>query len=82
MATLTDINKTPTSGYTYIDALLDVGPDWNYLTPAGNTIFYTFSVASGNEKNIYGQQVFSYTQQMALLRKSGSASVEGVGLVA
>lgn len=64
MATLTDINKTPISGYTYIDALLDVGPDWNYLTPAGNTIFYTFSVASGNENNIYWQQVFSYTQQI------------------
>jgi Ca2+-binding RTX toxin-like protein len=63
VATLTDINKTPISGYTYIDALLDVGPDWNYLTPAGNTIFYTFAVDSGNESNVYGQQAFSYAQQ-------------------
>jgi len=63
VATLTDINKTPLSGYTYIDALLDVGPDWNYLTPIVNTIFYTFSVDSGNENNVYGQRPFSYAQQ-------------------
>ena len=63
MATLTDINKTPISGYTYIDALLDIGPDWNYLTPIGNTIFYTFSVDSGNENNVFGLQTFSYAQQ-------------------
>ncbi|MDQ1924058.1 Ig-like domain-containing protein [Massilia pseudoviolaceinigra] len=63
MATVSDITVTPTSGLTHIDALLDTGPDWNYLTPAGNTILYTFSVASGNEAGQTGQTAFSASQQ-------------------
>ncbi|NHZ79103.1 DUF4214 domain-containing protein [Massilia sp. CCM 8695] len=63
MATVSDITVTPTSGLTHIDALLDTGPDWNYLTPAGNTILYTFSVASGNEASQGGQTAFSASQQ-------------------
>ena len=82
MATLTDINKTPASGYIYIDALLDVGPDWNYLTPAGNTIFYTFSVDSANENNVYGQQAFSYAQQTyTRLALSYVSEITGIKLV-
>ncbi|MDQ1815389.1 Ig-like domain-containing protein [Massilia sp. CCM 9210] len=63
MATVSDITVTPTSGLIHIDALLDTGPDWNYLTPAGNTILYTFSVASGNEAGQSGQTAFSASQQ-------------------
>ncbi|NHZ89807.1 DUF4214 domain-containing protein [Massilia sp. CCM 8733] len=63
MATVSDITVTPTSGLIHIDALLDSGPDWNYLTPAGNTILYTFSVASGNEATQSGQTAFSASQQ-------------------
>ena len=63
MATVTDITTTPTSGLNHIDALLDTGPDWNYLTPAGNTLYYTFSVASGNEAGQSGQVAFTLAQQ-------------------
>lgn len=65
MATVTDITTTPTSGLNHIDALLDSGPDWNYLTPAGNTLYYTFSIASGNEAEQSGQQAFTLSQQAA-----------------
>ena len=65
MATVSDVQITPLSGYNHIDALLDIGPDWNYLTPVGNTILYTFSVASGNEDGQSGQQAFSTSQQAA-----------------
>jgi hypothetical protein len=63
MATVTDLNTTTLSGLNYIDALLDVGPDWNYFTPVGNTLLYTFSITSGNEKNRTGQEAFTLNQQ-------------------
>jgi hypothetical protein len=74
MATVSDITTTPLSGLNYIDALLDSGPDWNYLTTSsGNatyTLTYTFSVSAGTEdaasaaKNFTGaQQAFSASQQ-------------------
>ena len=50
MTTLSDLNTTPLSGLNHIDALLDTGPDWNYLSTGLNTISYTFSTASGNEE--------------------------------
>jgi hypothetical protein len=65
MATVSDITTTPTSGLNHIDALLDTGPDWNYLTPAGNTIYYTFSIQSGNESGETGQKAFTLAQQAA-----------------
>jgi hypothetical protein len=64
MANVTDITTTPTSGLNYIDALLDTGPDWNYLTPAGNTLYYTFSITSGNEAGQSGQEAFTLAQQV------------------
>jgi serralysin len=76
MATVSDITVIPTSGLNHIDALLDTGPDWNFLTPPGgqsNVLYFTFSVTSGNEsaastKNIiYGNQgAFSAGQQAAV----------------
>jgi serralysin len=65
MATVSDINTTEYSSLNHIDALLDAGPDWNYLTPAGNTILYTFSVAAGNESGRAGQEAFTLAQQGA-----------------
>jgi hypothetical protein len=65
MATVSDITTTPISGLNHIDALLDTGPDWNYLTPAGNTLYYSFSVTSGNETGQTGQEGFTLAQQVA-----------------
>ncbi|HEY1042493.1 MAG TPA: DUF4214 domain-containing protein [Telluria sp.] len=64
MALVSDLTKVPLSGYLHIDALLDQGPDWNYLTPYSNTILYTFSTASGNESGQVGQVAFSAAQQL------------------
>ena len=74
MPTLSDITTTPLSGLNYIDALLDKGPDWNFFAPApgtpANTLYYTFSIASGTEdaqstSTIYtgSVQAFSAMQQ-------------------
>jgi hypothetical protein len=45
MATLTDVTTAPKSGLHHIDSLLDIGPGWNWLAPARNELFYTFSLA-------------------------------------
>jgi hypothetical protein len=63
MATVSELNSPPVSGQLYIDALIDKGPSWNYLTPAGDTLYYTFSVTSGNEAGRSGQVAFSASQQ-------------------
>jgi hypothetical protein len=63
MANVSDITNTPLSGINYIDALLDKGPDWNYLTPAGNVLQYSFSITSGNEQGQTGQEAFTLSQQ-------------------
>lgn len=67
MAQKSDIENILFSGLNYIDALLDGGPGWNYVTPATNTIAYTFSIASGNENGRTGQQAFSDTQKSATI---------------
>lgn len=66
MATVSDITTTALSGLNHIDALLDIGPDWNFLTgnPA-NTIYYTFSISSGNEEGRTGLEAFTMAQQVA-----------------
>lgn len=58
------ITVTPVSHYQWIDALLDTGPDWNFLTgnPA-NVLYYTYSVSAGNESGVTGQTAFSAAQQ-------------------
>ncbi|WP_296953259.1 DUF4214 domain-containing protein [uncultured Massilia sp.] len=65
MATISDITTIPLSGLRHIDALLDSGPDWNFLTPADNVLRYTFSIAAGNEANTTGQEAFTASQQAA-----------------
>ncbi|MGJ7917414.1 DUF4214 domain-containing protein [Massilia sp. LXY-6] len=65
MATVSDLTTIPWARQLlHINALLDTGPDWNYLTSSTpNTIYYTFSVASGNEDSTSAQKNFTGTQQ-------------------
>lgn len=65
MATVADLTVTPLSGLNHIDALLDKGPDWNYLTSNGgeNVLYYTFSVSAGTEPGRSGQTAFTADQQ-------------------
>ena len=45
MPKVSDLSKTPLSGYNHIDALLNSSPDWNFFQPAvANTLFYSFAV--------------------------------------
>ena len=65
MPNVSDLD-TVLSGLNHIDSLLGGGPDWNYVTPAGNTIRYTFSIASDNEganSPANGLMAFSAGQQ-------------------
>lgn len=64
MATVAELENVALSGYNYIDALLDQGPNWNFITglPA-NTLYYTFSITSGNEAGRTGQEAFTLAQQ-------------------
>jgi serralysin len=63
MATIFDVdNTTPFSTYNHIDALLDSGPHWNFVTGTTNTLKFTFSVTSGNESTKTGQAAFSDAQ--------------------
>jgi serralysin len=82
MTTVADIKNPLLSGLNHIDALLDTGPAWNYRTPFGNTLFYTFSISAGNEANRSGQQAFTLAQQAdARTALAYLALVTGVQLV-
>ena len=63
MASVTDVTTAHTTGLNHIDALLSDGPSWNYLLPGGNTLSYTFSVASGNENGRSDVAAFNVSQQ-------------------
>lgn len=69
MPKLNDIKTLPSSGWTHIDALLDTGPGWNWLTPARKTIYYSFSVSAGLDSKSTGISsavaAFSSAQQAA-----------------
>lgn len=51
MSTIAEVTAIPASGLAHIDALLNEGPGWNWLAPARNTLYYTFTLpaSSGNE---------------------------------
>ena len=70
MATVTDVDSTRLSRLTHIDALLNDGPGWNWLSPTRNAINYTFSVASsnetGNDQISGGVIAFNAVQQAAV----------------
>lgn len=69
MPKLQDIKASPLSGWTHIDALLDTGPGWNWLTPARQTINYSFSVSAGLDPKSTGisggVSAFTLAQQAA-----------------
>jgi hypothetical protein len=69
MATVSQVTSITTSSQTHIDALLSTSPNWNYLTPGTNTIYYTFSVAGNNEVGntdlLSAPLAFSASQQTA-----------------
>ncbi len=46
MPTLAEITAQPASGLTHVDALLAQGPGWNWLAPARNTLYYTFTLGA------------------------------------
>ena len=75
MATLTDISTIPLTHLNHIDALLDKGPDWNYLTGnPDNTIYYTFSstaaLLADNDDEISGWSSALTTAQQAYAREA------------
>lgn len=82
MANISDLENTLLSGLNHIDALLDEGPDWNYLANAGNTIRYTFSTLSGTETgntDVTAIQSFNATQQSnARLAMAYVSSLTGI----
>ena len=63
MTTVSDIKNLYLSGFNHIDALIDEGPDWNYLGTYKPYLTYTFSITSGNEEGERGQSAFSPAQQ-------------------
>lgn len=63
MTTVNDIKNLYLSGFNHIDALIDAGPDWNYLGTYKPYLTYTFSITSGNEEGESGQSAFSPAQQ-------------------
>ncbi len=69
MATVTEVRSTTLSGLNYIDALLGNLPNWNYQTGTANTLYYTFSVASGLESGntaiLSAPKAFTTAQQAA-----------------
>lgn len=71
MALVSDVTTPQLSSLTHIDALLDAGPGWNWLTPSRNVLYYTFSVTSGNEASNSsisgGLTAFNLAQQNACL---------------
>ncbi|MES2898469.1 MAG: DUF4214 domain-containing protein [Pseudomonadota bacterium] len=82
MPNVSVIQNTTLSGLNHIDALLDHGPDWNYQTTGGNTISYTFSLASGLEPGEVGQVAFSAAQMSAARTAMAYvASITGINFV-
>ncbi|WP_342117708.1 matrixin family metalloprotease [Pseudoduganella sp. OTU4001] len=69
MATVSQVRSTTLSGLNYIDSLLGNLPNWNYQTGTVNTLYYTFSVASGletgNSSILSAPKAFTAAQQAA-----------------
>lgn len=86
MATVAQATSTTLSGYNHIDALLGNLPNWNYVTPGTNTLYYSFSVASnleaGNTMLLSAPKAFT-TAQAAATRGAMSyvAKLTGINFV-
>lgn len=88
MATVAEITAQPSSGLNHIDSLLGTLPGWNWLAPVRNTIYYTFSIATGTDPqqsaNISGPaSAFNAAQQAAAAQALTRLSqVTGINFVA
>ncbi len=71
MPKLDVIKASQLSGWNHIDALLDDGPGWNWLTPTRSTIYYSFSVTAGTDPKSTGVtgalSAFNAAQQAAVV---------------
>ena len=70
MALVSDIATIRQSGLNHIDALLNSGPGWNWLTPERSILYYTFSVTSGTQignGSVGALTAFNAAQQSACL---------------
>lgn len=82
MATVYDITTVPLANVNWIDALLDSGPDWNFLTTDGTsfrkTLYYTFSTTTGTETGVYSSSFNS--SQIAAARNilAYAGSITGI----
>lgn len=84
MTTVSNLQNAPVANATWIDALLDSSPAWNYLVPFRTTIYYTFSVTSGTETGVSrpGLQAFNETQKTAAREiLAHAANVTGITFV-
>lgn len=86
MPTINDVNTQPSSGLVHIDALLDDGPGWNWLTPTRTTMYYTFSL-TGVDAGVSGlitgpASAFNAAQQAATTALLNYvASITGINFV-
>lgn len=65
MATIDDLQNIRYSGDLRIDALLDSGPNWNYLNPQRNTLYYTFDIINDVAGNTSALTAFNASQRSA-----------------
>lgn len=77
MATVSDVTDILKSGNTDIDALLDSGPGWNYLTgnPA-NTLYYSFADDGSHSASVTSVTTFNENQKS--VTRQAIAYVESV----
>lgn len=52
MPTVAEVTATPSSGLVHIDALLGAGPGWNWVSPARQTLYYSFALDAGRAQDI------------------------------
>jgi len=83
MATISDVTTIEKSGVLTIDALLNDGPAWNYLTPSpGNVIYYTFADDGSHDEGVSGITTFNAIQAGAARGALGYIeSVTGIDFV-
>jgi cyclophilin family peptidyl-prolyl cis-trans isomerase len=83
MATVSDVTNIATSGINTIDALLDNGVSWNYLTPgSGNVLYYTFNAAGSYSSSVSNVSAFN-AEQIAATQQAIAyvESVTGINFV-
>lgn len=87
MTTLTELQQyfdvAPQSGTTTIDALLNYGNGWLFLTPSvDNTLYYSFSVTEGTESGAGPLTAFNDNQKTAARAiMSYAAGITGIQFV-